>query len=181
MKKIIAILTLLALLLCGCGEGTTASGDGNEKPNTSCTLSDCEEGDGNSVTEETGKSDSSSEYCFIIDPIDGTTNFIHNYRCSVISVGLLLDGEPYFGYMRGRYTQEELKYIVEEITEGDFRVDVLVPQGASPETFDPTPRQIMALDTWCDHRITPVVIFTMLFITFSLTRAANSSPRSAST
>lgn len=39
-----------------------------------------------------------------------------------------------------------LKYIVEEITEGDFRVDVLVPQGASPETFDPTPRQIMALD-----------------------------------
>lgn len=27
-------------------------------------------------------------------------------------------------------------------------------------------RQIMALDTWCDHRITPVVIFTMLFITF---------------
>lgn len=41
---------------------------------------------------------------------------------------------------------EPLKYIVEEITEGDFRVDVLVPQGASPETFDPTPRQIMALD-----------------------------------
>ena len=57
MKKIIAILLLLALLLCGCGEGTTASGDGNEKPNTSCTLSDCEEGDGNSVTEETGRSD----------------------------------------------------------------------------------------------------------------------------
>ena len=55
MKKIIAILTLLALLLCGCGEGATISGDGNEKPNTSCTLSDCEEG--NSVTEETGKSD----------------------------------------------------------------------------------------------------------------------------
>ena len=41
---------------------------------------------------------------------------------------------------------EPLKYIVEEITEGDFRVDVLVPQGTSPETFDPAPRQIMALD-----------------------------------
>lgn len=27
-------------------------------------------------------------------------------------------------------------------------------------------RQIMTLDTWCDHRITPVVIFTMLFVTF---------------
>lgn len=41
---------------------------------------------------------------------------------------------------------EPLRYIVEEITDGDFRIDVLVPQGASPETFDPTPRQIMALD-----------------------------------
>lgn len=52
MKKIIAVLTLLALLLCGCGEGTTASGDGNEKPNTSCTLSDCEEGAGDTATAE---------------------------------------------------------------------------------------------------------------------------------
>ena len=41
---------------------------------------------------------------------------------------------------------EPLRYIVEQITEGDFQVGVLVPQGASPETFDPTPRQIMALD-----------------------------------
>ena len=35
-----------------------------------------------------------------------------------------------------------LKYIVEQITDGDFQVGVLVPAGASPETFDPTPRQI---------------------------------------
>ena len=35
-----------------------------------------------------------------------------------------------------------LKYVVDEITEGDFQVGVLVPAGASPETFDPTPRQI---------------------------------------
>ena len=53
MKKIIAILTLLALLLCGCGEGTTASGDGNKKPNTSCTLSDgCDESVGDTATAE---------------------------------------------------------------------------------------------------------------------------------
>ena len=42
-------------------------------------------------------------FCFVIDPIDGTTNFIHNYRCSVISVGLLLDGEPYFGAVYNPY------------------------------------------------------------------------------
>ena len=35
-----------------------------------------------------------------------------------------------------------LKYVVEQITAGDFQVGVLVPAGASPETFDPTPRQI---------------------------------------
>ena len=53
MKKIIAILTLLALLLCGCGEGATTSGDGNEKPNTSCTLSDgCDESTGDTATAE---------------------------------------------------------------------------------------------------------------------------------
>lgn len=36
-------------------------------------------------------------YCFVIDPIDGTSNFIYEYRPSVISVGLLKDGDPYFG------------------------------------------------------------------------------------
>ncbi len=29
-----------------------------------------------------------SGYCFVIDPIDGTSNFIYEYRPSVISVGL---------------------------------------------------------------------------------------------
>lgn len=35
-----------------------------------------------------------------------------------------------------------LKYIVEQITADDFDVEVLVPAGTSPETFDPTPRQM---------------------------------------
>ncbi len=39
-----------------------------------------------------------------------------------------------------------LKYIVESITDDDFRVDVLVPSGASPETFEPTPKQYIALN-----------------------------------
>lgn len=32
-------------------------------------------------------------YCFIIDPIDGTTNFIKGYGHSAVSVGLAKDGE----------------------------------------------------------------------------------------
>ncbi len=33
----------------------------------------------------------SKGYCFVIDPIDGTSNFIYSYRPSVISIALLKD------------------------------------------------------------------------------------------
>lgn len=45
-------------------------------------------------------------YLFIIDPIDGTTNFIKNYRVSCISVGLALDGEMYMGVVYNPYLDE---------------------------------------------------------------------------
>ena len=40
-----------------------------------------------------------------------------------------------------------LTEMVGAITGGDFRVEVLVPAGASPETFEPTPRQVIALNS----------------------------------
>lgn len=43
-------------------------------------------------------------------------------------------------------TIQPIKYIVEQITGDDFRVEVLVPKGASPETFEPTPKQAIALN-----------------------------------
>lgn len=43
-------------------------------------------------------------------------------------------------------TIQPIKFIVEQITGDDFRVDVLVPNGASPETFEPTPKQFIALN-----------------------------------
>lgn len=45
-------------------------------------------------------------YTFIIDPIDGTTNFIHNYGMSAISVGLLFCGTPVFGLIYDPYREE---------------------------------------------------------------------------
>ena len=39
----------------------------------------------------------SGGYCFIIDPIDGTTNFIKGFQRSAISVGLTKDKELYLG------------------------------------------------------------------------------------
>lgn len=44
-----------------------------------------------------------SGYCFVIDPIDGTSNFIYEYRPSVISVGLLKDGKPYMAVVYNPY------------------------------------------------------------------------------
>jgi len=45
-------------------------------------------------------------YFFIIDPIDGTTNFICNYRFSAISVGLAYDGELVLGVVYNPYMDE---------------------------------------------------------------------------
>lgn len=50
-----------------------------------------------------------NEYCFIIDPIDGTTNFILDYHHSAISVALLYNGQPAAGVVYDPY-QEELFY-----------------------------------------------------------------------
>jgi len=48
----------------------------------------------------------SREYCFLIDPIDGTTNFIHDYHHSAISVALFSYGVPVFGAVYDPYLNE---------------------------------------------------------------------------
>ncbi|MBO5990244.1 MAG: inositol monophosphatase [Lentisphaeria bacterium] len=47
--------------------------------------------------EESGRSDSDSPYCWVIDPIDGTQNFVnaHHYYC--ISIALFFEGSPVYG------------------------------------------------------------------------------------
>lgn len=45
-------------------------------------------------------------YLFVIDPIDGTTNFIKGYRASTVSVGLLKDGKPILGVVYNPYRDE---------------------------------------------------------------------------
>ena len=47
-----------------------------------------------------------SGYAFIVDPIDGTTNFIKDYKVSCISVGVSKDGEPYMGVVYNPYLNE---------------------------------------------------------------------------
>jgi myo-inositol-1(or 4)-monophosphatase len=38
-----------------------------------------------------------SEYLWVIDPLDGTTNYAHGYPLSAVSVGLLINGVPSVG------------------------------------------------------------------------------------
>ena len=45
----------------------------------------------------------SQGYCFVLDPIDGTSNFIYAYRPSVVSVALLKDGKAYMGVVYNPY------------------------------------------------------------------------------
>lgn len=44
--------------------------------------------------------------CFIIDPIDGTANFVRDYKCSAISVALLENGTPIMGAIYLPYIDE---------------------------------------------------------------------------
>lgn len=43
---------------------------------------------------------------FIVDPIDGTTNFIKDYHCSCISVGMTKDGKQELGIVYNPYLEE---------------------------------------------------------------------------
>ncbi len=60
------------------------------------------------LAEEDGAVESAlgAGYTFIIDPIDGTTNFMCGYDTSAVSVGLCLDGEAVFGAVYDPYRDE---------------------------------------------------------------------------
>jgi len=50
------------------------------------------------LAEETGESgDASGAWCWVIDPLDGTTNFVHGVRRFAVSVGITYFGEPVGG------------------------------------------------------------------------------------
>ena len=56
--------------------------------------------------EESGKSGGKSEYCWVIDPLDGTTNFAHGLDYFGISVALTHHGKPIFGAIYRPVTDE---------------------------------------------------------------------------
>jgi myo-inositol-1(or 4)-monophosphatase len=61
------------------------------------------------IAEESGGSAIESDYCWVIDPLDGTTNFAHGLSYFCISVALTYKNEPVFGVIY-QPTQQELFY-----------------------------------------------------------------------
>lgn len=50
------------------------------------------------LAEESGKlGQQESDYLWVIDPLDGTTNYAHGYPLSAVSIGLLIKGIPSVG------------------------------------------------------------------------------------
>jgi myo-inositol-1(or 4)-monophosphatase len=59
------------------------------------------------LAEESGShGDDQSRYCWAIDPLDGTTNYAHQYPLFACSVGLLIDGTPQVGVVYAPYLNE---------------------------------------------------------------------------
>ena len=46
------------------------------------------------LAEESGEKDTKAEYVWVIDPLDGTTNFLHGFPQYCVSIGLLHKGKP---------------------------------------------------------------------------------------
>ncbi|MBO5967577.1 MAG: inositol monophosphatase [Clostridia bacterium] len=55
---------------------------------------------------ENNAEDLMRDYCFVIDPIDGTTNFVHDYRYSCISVAMFSHGDIKFAAVYDPYADE---------------------------------------------------------------------------
>ncbi|MFH1619349.1 MAG: inositol monophosphatase family protein [bacterium] len=49
------------------------------------------------LAEENSKKITGSRFIWVIDPLDGTTNYAHGFPTACVSVGLLKDGKPFAG------------------------------------------------------------------------------------
>ncbi|MBD1841949.1 inositol monophosphatase [Cyanobacteria bacterium FACHB-63] len=59
------------------------------------------------LAEESGQlGDRSSEFLWAIDPLDGTTNYAHQYPFVAVSIGLLIEGVPQVGVVFNPIHQE---------------------------------------------------------------------------
>lgn len=58
------------------------------------------------LAEESGLSQRQSEFMWAIDPLDGTTNYAHQYPMAAVSIGLIHQEEPILGVIYNPLTEE---------------------------------------------------------------------------
>lgn len=58
------------------------------------------------LAEESGLSHQESEFIWAIDPVDGTTNYAHQYPTVAVSIGLIYQHEPILGVVYNPFTEE---------------------------------------------------------------------------
>jgi myo-inositol-1(or 4)-monophosphatase len=59
------------------------------------------------LAEESGKlGDQKNEFLWVIDPLDGTTNYAHQYPCFAVSIGLFVEGVPQLGVIYDPFHDE---------------------------------------------------------------------------
>lgn len=73
-----------------------------------------------------------SGFLFVLDPIDGTSNFIYSYRPSVVSIALLKDGRPYIGVVYNPFNDEMYSA---EAGKGAFLNGERIMSGISPLSY----------------------------------------------
>ncbi len=113
------------------------------------------------VGEENGKEvflpEYAKGYTFVVDPIDGTTNFMKAYRPSCTSIGLLKDGKPYIGVIYVPYTDqmfhaERGKGAFENgrciRTSGESLKNSLVTMGTAPYYGEKVTRSALDIGHW---------------------------------
>ena len=62
--------------------------------------------DHNILTEETGEVDNSSPYCWVVDPLDGSSNYVNHNPFFAVSVCLAFEGKPITGVVFAPFIEE---------------------------------------------------------------------------
>ncbi|MEL7105737.1 MAG: inositol monophosphatase family protein [Pseudomonadota bacterium] len=62
--------------------------------------------DHNLLTEETGEIDNGSPYCWVVDPLDGSSNYVNHNPFFAVSICLAFEGRPITGVIYAPFIEE---------------------------------------------------------------------------
>jgi myo-inositol-1(or 4)-monophosphatase len=113
------------------------------------------------ITEEGTAQENGEDYCWIIDPLDGTSNFIHNSPPYAISVALTHKGETVIGVIH-EVTQNETFYAWKgsksylnekeiQVSKVKHVMDALISTGRPHNYMENYGKLIISLDWFLQH------------------------------